>query len=104
MDGLPTMDLEKFKLGADEPPPELMVPLQALWWLKKGGLAMGPEWRKAHELCQRKEGDSAYDLVHALAHWIEGDMANSSYWYRRVGGGRAADIEIEWQRIATALS
>ncbi len=64
---------------------------------------MGDEWRKAHEICQTKEGDPGHDLVHALAHWIEGDDANARYWYNRVGGGRAATIEEEWQRIAAKL-
>jgi hypothetical protein len=98
------MNRDKLMLDNDVPPADLTPPLQALWWLKKGGLAMGPEWQKAHELCQRNEGDGACDLVHALAHWIEGDMANASYWYRRVGDTRAASIEAEWERIAGALS
>jgi hypothetical protein len=85
-------------------PASLPIPLQALWWLKKGGLVMGPEWLKAHELCQTMEGEHDHDLVHALAHWIEGDMGNASYWYRRVDETRAADIEAEWTRIAVALS
>jgi hypothetical protein len=42
--------------------------------------------------------------VHALVHWIEGDTTNAAYWYRRVGGHRAADIKTEWQRIASELS
>ena len=84
-------------------PKGLSVPLQALWWLRKGGFAMGPEWKTAHELCQSNEGDPDHDLVHALAHWIEGDMGNAAYWYRRVGGERAASIEAEWQRIAALL-
>ncbi len=82
----------------------LSAPLQALWWLRKGGLRMGPEWQKAHELCQRDEGDRAHDLVHALAHWIEGDISNASYWYRRVGGDKAATLDQEWQRVAEMLS
>lgn len=88
----------------DVPPDALSPPLQALWWLKKGGLAMGKDWQKAHDLCQTGEGEDAYDLVHALVHWIEGDKTNAAYWYRRVGGQRAADIKTEWQRIASELS
>ena len=91
------------RLQSDVLPPGLSVPLQALWWLRKGGLALGPEWHTAHELCQRNEGDHAHDLVHALAHWIEGDMGNAAYWYRRVGGQRSATIEQEWRRIAALL-
>jgi hypothetical protein len=88
----------------DAPPAALSPPLQALWWLKKGGLVMGEEWNKAHDLCQTREGEHAYDLVHALVHWIEGDKTNADYWYRRVGGQHAADIETEWQRIVSELS
>ena len=97
-------DFNKWSFADDAPPATLPSPLQALWWLKKGGLALGPEWNKAHELCQKREGEHAYDLVHALVHWIEGDKTNTAYWYRRVGGQRAADINTEWQRIASELS
>lgn len=88
---------------AGTPPPEMTRPQAALWWLYKGGLVLGPEWEKAHQLCQAQEGDQNHDLVHALAHWIEGDEANAAYWYRRVGGERAAAIADEWQRIAKIL-
>ena len=84
-------------LGAAEPPADFSPPLQALWWLKKGGLRPGPEWERAHEICQTAEGTPAYDRVHALAHWIEGDRSNSDYWYRRAGAKReGADVEAEW--------
>lgn len=96
-------DLLSSSLTAAEPPRELSVPTQALWWLRKGALAMGPEWHKAHALCQSGEGDRDHDRVHALAHWIEGDMGNAAYWYRRVGEERAASIDAEWQRIADLL-
>ena len=88
----------------DAPPARLAPPQQALWWLKKGGLAMGPEWHKAHAICQTREGDRAHDLVHALAHLIEGDTSNAAYWYRRVGEKPGSDIASEWQRIAAKLS
>lgn len=87
----------------DAPDPSLPPPLQALWWLRKGGFGVGPEWEKAHAICQTAEGTPAYDVVHALAHWIEGDESNARYWYRRVGPGRASSIPAEWQRIAALL-
>ena len=87
----------------ESPPTQLTPPQQALWWLKRGNFKLGPEWDKAHAICQTMEGDRAHDLVHALAHWIEGDEANAAYWYRRVGGGRSASIEQEWQRISSIL-
>lgn len=90
-------------IEASAPSPEMSRPQAALWWLRKGGFVMGPEWEKAHQLCQAQEGDRSHDLVHALAHWIEGDEANAAYWYRRVGGERAPSITDEWQRIAKIL-
>ncbi len=97
-------DAKSWSFAETAPPADLSLPQQALWWLKKGGLAMGPEWQKAHDICQTQEGEHAYDLVHALAHWIEGDQSNANYWYRRVGAKRAADIASEWQRITAELS
>lgn len=83
---------------------ELSEPRQALWWLEKGGLRMGADWQTAHEICQRQEGVREYDLVHALCHWIEGDIANRDYWYRRVSPWvRAATVEAEWQAVAAQL-
>jgi hypothetical protein len=87
-------------ISRDSPSP----PLRVLWWLREGKFTMGPEWQKAHEICQLNEGDHAHDLVHALAHWVEGDKANANYWYARVGGTRASTIEAEWQRIAKLLA
>lgn len=86
-----------------EPPATWSHPRRALWWLKKGGLAVGPEWEEAHRLCQAQEGERDHDLVHALAHWIEGDLGNSDYWYRRAGQDRIGNIEVEWARIDALL-
>lgn len=85
--------------------PSLSPPQQALQLLKRGGFLLGPDWDKAHAICQQAEGTFEYDLVHALAHWIEGDTANRDYWYRRVGKGwvRAGSIEAEHDAIAEAL-
>ena len=81
------------------------APQQALWWLQAGGLTLGPDWEKAHQICQTREGDRAHDLVHALCHWIEGDTANRDYWYRRAGPwDRAATIGAEWQALKATLS
>lgn len=95
--------LDPSSFSNPNPPVELSPPLQALWWLKKGGLVMGAEWQKAHVICQQDEGNPSYDVVHALAHWIEGDEANAGYWYRRVGAKRAPTIPAEWERVAGQL-
>jgi hypothetical protein len=86
-------------------PTHFSPPLQALWHLKEGAFTLGPDWDKAHAICQTAEGTYEYDLVHALAHWIEGDAPNRNYWYRRAGGvaQRAGSIEAEWERISQLL-
>lgn len=81
-------------------PTDLTPPQLALWHLQHGGLRMGAGWDTAHEICQTAEGVRDYDLVHALCHWIEGDVANRDYWYRRVAPwSRAATLEAEWLAI-----
>lgn len=80
-------------------------PQQALDLLQEGGLALGPNWEQAHDICQRAEGTRDHDLVHALCHWIEGDVANRDYWYRRVAPWvRAATVEAEWQAIKATVA
>jgi hypothetical protein len=87
------MDLER-----DEPPVDLTQPEQALWWLAKGGFAVGPAWERAHEIAQASEGVAEFDRIHALLHWIEGDRSNSDYWYRRAGKARVgADPRADWE-------
>jgi hypothetical protein len=89
---------------AAAPPAGLTPPAAALWWLKRGGLRPGPEWERAHAICQTREGEPAHDLVHALAHLIEGDVANADYWYRRAGERRGSGgLAAEWERIAAKL-
>lgn len=95
--------LELLKRVGEAPDPALPLPLQALWWLRKGGFTTGPEWERAHAICQTAEGTLAYDMVHALAHWIEGDESNARYWYGRVRQSRAVTIAAEWERVAKAL-
>ncbi len=90
---------------AEAPPDGVTEPMAALWWLGKGGWQTGSEWEKAHALCQGAEGETAYDRVHALAHWIEGDRSNSDYWYRRAGTSRRyEDPEKEARHILEQLT
>lgn len=85
-----------------EPPTDLSPPLQAVWWLRKGDLKLGPEWERAHTICQSAEGTSAYDWVHALCHLIEGDHGNADYWFRRAGRPVNQDIEALWREMASS--
>ena len=90
---------------AAQPPSTLSPPAQGLWWLKKGNFKLGPEWEKAHAICQTAEGTRSYDLVHALAHWIEGDSPNRDYWYRRISGWKRAEtMELEWANAWREIS
>jgi hypothetical protein len=43
------------------------------------------QWNAAHELVQQYETDTTAAWIHAVLHKIEGDHANSRYWYRRAG-------------------
>ncbi len=87
-----------------EPDAQLQLPLQALWWLRKGSLKVGAEWERAHDICQSAEGNRPLDWVHALAHLIEGDIGNANYWYRRAGEQRTgSDHEEEWDHIVEKL-
>ena len=75
------------------------------WWLRKGDLATGPAWERAHEICQASEGVKEFDWIHALAHRIEGDTSNAAYWYRRAGEAQVgADPAAEWDHIAARLT
>lgn len=94
-----TMDL-----STPSPPAELNPPEKALWWLKKGSLALGPEWEQAHEICQASEGETVHDWIHGLCHLIEGDHGNAAYWFRRAGKSSAGrDAAAIWDEIAASL-
>ena len=89
---------------ATAPPPDLTPPRQALWWLAKGGWRVGADWARAHDICQSAEGARDHDLVHGLAHLIEGDLGNAAYWYRRAGLARGSDDpRAEWHRLAALI-
>ncbi|MET1413667.1 hypothetical protein ABVF61_15460 [Roseibium sp. HPY-6] len=93
----------RFDVSTAEPPSDFSEPFKALWWLKKGVLTLGPEWEKAHEICQGAEGEPAHDWVHALCHLIEGDHGNAGYWFRMAGKPVQRDIEALWQDMAQSL-
>jgi hypothetical protein len=91
-------------LDADAPPAGLAPPAEALWWIAKGGWRVGDGWERAHEICQQAEGEPSHDLVHGLAHLIEGDLPNAGYWYRRAGVARISDDpREEWRAVAAVI-
>jgi hypothetical protein len=84
-------------LANSEPPPNLSVPLQALWWDAKG------EWSRAHGLVDELETPDGM-AVHAYLHRKEGVEWNAEYWYRRAGGTfRRAELEDEWLALVEGL-
>ena len=54
---------------------------QSVRWHLAADSTHGKEWRNAHDICQRAEGNKEHDWIHALVHLIEGDHANAAYWY-----------------------
>lgn len=68
--------------------------------------AIAGRWEDAHGVCQRLEGDATADWLHAVLHKIEGDEANSRYWYRRSGQSYEAwgDTDAELQSIKAVLT
>lgn len=48
-------------------------------------LALAGDWHGAHEIVQQDEADALGCWIHAVLHKIEGDAANSRYWYRAAG-------------------
>ena len=94
------MDLTTYKtsLEAKEPPTDLGVPLQALWWAGKG------DWHTAHDLLQNQPDANGSAWVHAWLHREEGDNANARYWYNRARKTPATvPLQTEWDDIANSL-
>lgn len=80
-----------------EPPPNLPVPLAALWWEKKG------DWSRAHSLVDALDSTEGM-AVHAYLHRREGSLSNADYWYSRAGRVfyRSA-LDDEWHALVEGL-
>ncbi len=93
------MDISSFKesLSAEEPPQNVSVYINALWYDATG------DWDKAHTLIQ-DINDRDASWIHAYLHRKEGDTGNAGYWYSRAGKQMPdLTLEKEWEQIATAL-
>lgn len=55
-------------------------------------LAIEGQWDAAHRIVQQRDDPTAA-WIHAVLHKIEGDLANSRYWYGRAGKGEFVDRE-----------
>jgi len=69
-------------------------------------LTLAGDWEDAHAIVQRDEADDTANWIHAVLHKIEGDEANSRYWYRRAGKffESFADPKAELQAIKAVLT
>jgi hypothetical protein len=69
-------------------------------------LALAGDWDRAHAIAQSDTSDALFCWLHACLHKIEGDQANSHYWYARAGRSFDAfpDPQAELQAIHAALS
>lgn len=74
------MTLADFKksLELNSMPNNISVLLEALWYDAKG------DWKAAHNIAQKDEGNYLYDRIHAYLHRKEGDIFNAKYWYKRI--------------------
>ena len=48
-------------------------------------LALAGDWQAAHVIAQEHEAEPLANWIHAIAHRMEGDLANAAYWYGRCG-------------------
>jgi hypothetical protein len=64
-------------------------------------LAVAGDWEAAHGIVQQQdESDQTACWIHAVLHKIEGDAANSRYWYRRAGQAYEAYAEAKAELMA----
>ena len=68
-------------------------------------LALEDQWDAAHRIVQQYDADRTAAWIHAVLHKIEGDLANSRYWYRQAGTMECVDREplAELRDIEAAL-
>jgi len=71
----------------------------------KVGHALAGDWEAAHTIVQEFEEDATAAWIHAVAHRIEGDLANAYYWYRRCHRDLREDVssQDELREIEKAL-
>jgi hypothetical protein len=92
-----TLDEFRASLSQTDPPPELPVPLTALWWDAKG------DWDRAHGLVDSLDTRDAM-AVHAYLHRKEGVSWNAEYWYNRAGRKfHGLSFEAEWHALAEEM-
>jgi hypothetical protein len=64
--------------------------------------ALDGDWEKSHRVAQ-DYSDTTANWLHAVLHKIEGDVANSHYWYARTAGKRYADYPHAHEELLAIL-
>ena len=86
------------ELAQLDSPDSLGTPLLKAMWL-----AAKDDWEGAHNIAQDID-TSMGSRVHGYLHWVEGDIWNADYWYRRSGITRPnVSLNEEWHSITTLL-
>ena len=62
-------------------------------------LALKGDWRGAHVIAQDHEGDELANWIHAVAHRMEGDLANARYWYVRCRRRLREDLTVDSELV-----
>lgn len=65
--------------------------------------ATAGDWDRAHRIIQKFD-DPLACWIHAILHKIEGDAANSRYWYARTDGRRFDDFSDPPEELALVRS
>lgn len=87
----------KQSLAEDNPPKDISVYLQALWYDAKNN------WHKAHDLINDMEDNTAA-WIHAYLHRKEGDISNAHYWYNRANKTMPLlSLDTEWEDITDTI-
>jgi hypothetical protein len=92
------MTFDEFTESLEEntPPAGLSAPLQVLWF------DANDDWQHAHDIVQSREGEPAFDILHAYLHRKEGDQPNADYWYRRARQPMFdGSLYDEWQSLVS---
>ena len=93
-------DLDSFRdsLADANPPADIGLALQALWWVRKG------DWNLAHVIAGERQEDPDCNLVHGHLHRIEGDPESAEHWYAQSDRPRSdLSLDEEWDFIAADL-
>ena len=64
--------------------------------------ALDGDWDLSHRIAQ-DYSDTTANWLHAVLHKIEGDVANSHYWYARTAGKQYADYQTAHEELLAIL-